>query len=641
MLKKGNKSKITDCKLQITNCFKNLKLFNAILFIIYFLFFVFCFFNFIFSQLTENNNFPVPPSQYLIIQTNPKVLLSGKDISKFVLFENGETFIGANEAAKYFIFSAKVNGKEIIFSLSDGNIVKFYLGEKIATGFNKKFFLKQAPKTKNYQINKKTFTQNLIPLEDLAKVLDYFIFIDNSGNINIIPKVKSIDFEKNQEGMQIIIKASGQLNIKQDFLSNPSRIILDLSPAFLAVNKKDIEVEESYLKKIRYSQFQVKPEFTSRIVLDVLRAVTPVKQTSNDGRTIKFFLPHQIVGVGWAQKEKKNKVFIKTSGPIAYKTFYLKNPQRLVFDFSPAILFLNEGEKKGREIIIPIETDDIQQVRLAQNNINPDIVRLVFDLKNKVNFQIASAQILNTTAREYMVEVLPYITPFYGIKIMVDAGHGGQDPGAKSIHGYQEKDINLDVATKLYNLLTQAGVESYLMRSNDTFVPLYDRPKITNNLGVDLFVSIHSNALPQKSVKRGSEVWYYKDDSLEFAKVVLGEIIKETGMPNSGIHTNSFVVVKYTTMPSILVEMGYLTNPTDELLLTNESFRQKMAQGIFNGIKLYLETRQGLISSGKEPPKVKNKKLFEDDNTKYLEDKKKENKETLPKIKGLEEIPKP
>jgi len=438
--------------------------------------------------------------------------------------------------------------------------------------------------------------------------------------------------------MFIKIKSSGQLNLKQNFLQNPARIVLDLSPAFLAVSKKEIEVAESYLKKVRYSQFQVNPEFTVRIVLDVLRNVTPVKQASSDGRIIKFFLPHQIVGVGWAHQDEKNKVFIKTSGPIAYKTFYLKEPQRLVFDFSPAILFLNEGEKKGREIIIPIQTEDIQQVRLAQNNINPDIVRLVFDLKKKVNFQIASAQILNTAAREYLVEVLPYITPFYGIKIMVDAGHGGHDPGAKSINGYKEKDINIDVAIKLNNLLTQAGVESYLMRSNDTFVPLYDRPKITNNLGVDLFVSIHANALPQKSVKRGSEIWYYKDDSSEFAKVVLSEIIKETGMPNSGIHTNSFVVVKYTTMPSILVEMGYLTNATDESLLMNGNFRQKMAQGIFNGIKLYLETRQGLIESGKEPPKVKDKKLFEDDNKKYLED---ENKENLPKIKNIEEIPKP
>lgn len=184
------------------------------------------------------------------------------------------------------------------------------------------------------------------------------------------------------------------------------------------------------------------------------------------------------------------------------------------------------------------------------------------------------------------------------LKIFIDPGHGGSDPGAiytKIVNGkkvtYNEKDFNLDIALRLKNKLKSLGHEVYMSRETDKFVDLYDRTKMANNLNVDLFISIHNNAIDNPQT-RGTMV-LYKEKSLnsfisdkQFAQIVLDYIIKEVGTQNKGIiERPNLVVLKTSNMPAILVEVAFGTNQDDLNLLLNDSFKDAVAKAIADAIE--------------------------------------------------------
>jgi N-acetylmuramoyl-L-alanine amidase len=181
----------------------------------------------------------------------------------------------------------------------------------------------------------------------------------------------------------------------------------------------------------------------------------------------------------------------------------------------------------------------------------------------------------------------------YNKIVIIDPGHGGSDPGAIA-NGLTEKTLNLDTALRVKDLLNQNGsVKVYLTRNTDIAVDLYDRPAWANQVG-DLFVSIHMNAMGNRSQygANGTEVYYYphdNDEALGFSGEQLASILDDNlvstlGSYNRGVLTNRFVVIKYTTIPSALVEVGFLTNSAESDKLSTEEYREKAAQAISQSI---------------------------------------------------------
>ncbi|WP_028547674.1 N-acetylmuramoyl-L-alanine amidase [Paenibacillus sp. UNC451MF] len=193
----------------------------------------------------------------------------------------------------------------------------------------------------------------------------------------------------------------------------------------------------------------------------------------------------------------------------------------------------------------------------------------------------------------------------FAAKIVVDAGHGGSDPGAIGVNGLYEKTINLDIAQKLKDLLLQQGYEVSMTRTNDTYVSLKDRVDYTNAQKADLFVSIHANSYSNPE-SRGAMVLYYDKDypqtdypaspemaaltpeSKELAEKVLNKFVTTVGVNNLGLVESSVYVVRMGTIPSILVETSFLSNSKDAAMLNNDEVRTKMAQAIALGIEDYL-----------------------------------------------------
>ncbi|HMD43634.1 MAG TPA: N-acetylmuramoyl-L-alanine amidase [Candidatus Acidoferrum sp.] len=231
-------------------------------------------------------------------------------------------------------------------------------------------------------------------------------------------------------------------------------------------------------------------------------------------------------------------------------------------------------------------------------------------------------------------------------RIVIDAGHGGHDTGTIGPTGLMEKDLCLDVALRLGKLIQQKlpDTEIVYTRSDDTFIPLEERTHIANDIKADLFLSIHANSSPDRGA-RGVETYYLNlrgspeamevaarenavgqenihdledmvkkitrtekiDESKELAEDIqdsLSKRVQKTAKPvkNRGVRKAPFVVLIGADMPSILTEISFLSNPSDEQLLKKPEHRQHIAEGVFAGVTSYLQSLNSLSATGKPRP---------------------------------------
>jgi N-acetylmuramoyl-L-alanine amidase len=226
--------------------------------------------------------------------------------------------------------------------------------------------------------------------------------------------------------------------------------------------------------------------------------------------------------------------------------------------------------------------------------------------------------------------------------VVLDPGHGGHDVGTHGPSGLYEKDLVLDISQRLAALIEdRLGSEVLLTRSDDTFVPLEGRTKIANDYKADLFLSIHANSSPVKSVT-GVETYYLNfttsksaldvatrenaaagrsifdlkdvlekialrdkiDESREFASRLQTSLYSLTkaspSTKNRGVKKAPFVVLIGAQMPSVLAEIGFLTNASDEALMRKTEHRQKIAEALYKGIAAYAETLSQLQVAKRE-----------------------------------------
>lgn len=178
-------------------------------------------------------------------------------------------------------------------------------------------------------------------------------------------------------------------------------------------------------------------------------------------------------------------------------------------------------------------------------------------------------------------------------KIVIDAGHGGKDPGAEGASGNHERAYTLALSTKVYDLLQQEPMfEAHTTRTDDTFVNLEDRARIANDLDADAFVTIHGNTYSDPDVS-GTETYYYADESLLFASEVHEQLAEATGFKDRGVKKEGWEVLKLSNNLAILLEIGFLTNPSDEMNMLSEMHQNRTAQAIVRGIKKYFVDREG------------------------------------------------
>jgi N-acetylmuramoyl-L-alanine amidase len=198
--------------------------------------------------------------------------------------------------------------------------------------------------------------------------------------------------------------------------------------------------------------------------------------------------------------------------------------------------------------------------------------------------------------------------------VYLDPGHGGWDSGAVN-NGITEKDLNLSVSLKVNNLLQNLGYEVIMSRTNDEYIDLYDRADEANSSSADIFVSIHHNAMPNNNSVAGIETYYYQYQesdtykprnrgsatyekaisqeraakSIDLANNIHGNLVTSTGANNRGTRDMGFAVIRETTIPAVLLELGYMTNSAELNKLNTNSYQNTLANAIVNGIERYFD----------------------------------------------------
>src|SRR5256885_5031787 len=168
--------------------------------------------------------------------------------------------------------------------------------------------------------------------------------------------------------------------------------------------------------------------------------------------------------------------------------------------------------------------------------------------------------------------------------IVIDAGHGGFDRGGIPRQRVPESMMNLDVAQRLKAVLAAYGYRVVMTRDSDVFVPLGTRVAIANAYRDAIFVCIHFNATPRSSAN-GIETYFYSSQSLPLASAIHYYVAGGAASANRGVRRRGFFVLRRTTIPSVLVECGFLTNPTEAHKALSSAYRQKLALEIAHGIQ--------------------------------------------------------
>ena len=178
-----------------------------------------------------------------------------------------------------------------------------------------------------------------------------------------------------------------------------------------------------------------------------------------------------------------------------------------------------------------------------------------------------------------------------GLKICVDAGHS-EDNGAIGPTGLTEKEVNLQIAKKVKNLLESHGANVIMTRSGMEHVPLYHRPKISLESKADIFISIHNNSHPDgidPMVYNGTSVYYYHPQSELLAEKIHKYLLNNLGIPDQGLYHANFAVLRPPQYLSVLVECAFIIVPEQEMLLRTESFQNKIANSIYLALSEFLQ----------------------------------------------------
>lgn len=367
----------------------------------------------------------------------------------------------------------------------------------------------------------------------------------------------------------------------------------------------------------------------------------------------------------WTAPDNTRLVFDVTSA-VEYKLFRLSGPDRIVIDFKDTRLRggltaatdsvvrgVRHAVRDGRDLRVAIDVRGGMQIKHFLLNPNEEYgYRLVVDLIDGAAATPAAtpAQTVKRSVDEVMsASKRPLV-------IAIDAGHGGEDPGARGATGLYEKDVVLAIARALEKLVAQdPGMKPVMIRDGDYFVSLRKRTLKAREHKADLFISIHADAFRDRKVRGGSLFvlsqngasneaarWLAeranasdlvggvrledKDDvlasvlldlsqeaTLEASHVVADAILRQMG-PIGKLHRPSvqqagFVVLKSPDIPSVLIETAFISNPEDESRLRNPRHQQQIAQAIYNGVRdyftrfppagtIYAERREHIIAQG-------------------------------------------
>ncbi|MBY0360214.1 MAG: N-acetylmuramoyl-L-alanine amidase [Candidatus Obscuribacterales bacterium] len=270
-----------------------------------------------------------------------------------------------------------------------------------------------------------------------------------------------------------------------------------------------------------------------------------------------------------------------------YRAFRLEDPPRYVID-------VNNGPTEWDIEQTDLETSSrLSSVRIGKPEAEGNITRVVLDLaQNKLSINESFDRSNGWLHLTFGTAALPRpnTTTAAGKVVVLDAGHGGSDPGAQR-GSVQEKELTLAITKKLERYLQSRGMKTIMTRNDDTFISLEERVRITNSSAPDAFVSVHINSLETNSAIQGIETYYQTEQSRPLADKIHQSLVSELGVPNRSVRKARFYVVNHTPIPAVLAEVGFISNKDERNKLISSDYQERIAEAIGQGVMLYLAVK--------------------------------------------------
>ncbi len=372
-------------------------------------------------------------------------------------------------------------------------------------------------------------------------------------------------------------------------LENSSGFVLEFFDASIQKSPKITLSENSPVQSI---QLEPSSPTSSRLLVKLKNPTlfSSVLPKQNGGEIVFF---SEIIGLKETKLKQGYSVKVMFKGNALYSLGFFDQPNRLVVDFTHTV------SKLPNQFKTEFQHAPYSRIRNSQFQLNPAIARLVFDLKEKPVFDIKRGPhdvefIFKTEKEEKKAPTIVKVVkpkqpkPLEGKLIVIDPGHGGDDPGALMDKHFFEKEYTLDISKRLYLLLTQLGAQVVMCRQGDQNPSLEERTKLANFNKTDVFISVHINSFITPFIN-GTETYYYKYKDEALAQAVHEELIKSLKLNDKGLKRARLYVLRNSTMPSVLIEPLFITNPAEFQLLSQPYFRQKIAGASARGIIKFLK----------------------------------------------------
>ena len=426
-----------------------------------------------------------------------------------------------------------------------------------------------------------------VRIENIGQVL-YFKFE--------VQNVKIQDFNFSDGDLRIT--ADGPLMPRSIKLDNPDRLVLDIIGSELKSKTQSKTINNGDDEIIRIAQYDpsiVRVVFTGKYAHKRdIRISDNEKQIlilGKEGKKAEFD-DRELKSIKLIKDDDKETVYlIEATKKLDYKFLKLHDPDRLVVD----LIDTEFDDALGSEPMK--ETAQVSNVRFGLATLGRPVTRIVFDQKSPElieEFKEANSGkdlYIRMLGRVESPDFIQAAKKSWGTKVVLDAGHGGYDYGA-IYGGYNEKDIVLNITTKVEGYLKEAGISAYLTRTEDRFISLAERVEVSNSISPEIFVSIHANALITNKKLSGLQTYYYSKNGYKLATFTHKQMLKDVKMDDGRIRKANFWVCKYTKAPSILIETGFMTNDMERKKLVRDSYQNDLAKSIANGIIEYLEDKK-------------------------------------------------
>ncbi len=425
----------------------------------------------------------------------------------------------------------------------------------------------------------------VIDLEDQARCK--LVQSNDKKTISLIYAniINPVSFIKEEGRDVLMIRGSQDMDPNVFKLENPDRLVVDIYKSVLS-EQQTVDTKTSYVKAIRSGQADVG---VARVVLDLEPGMYYDYET--EGSLTKVYVSN-IPFSFFDYKKYYSSAFIELSPGVEV-------------EYQPII----DNANRTLKVMIPGDLD----VEQKTYEMNDNVMEYVTVTKETHEAKIYTAASFKMKPMVQYELLSPAVTKLVSIKfkqkaeridqltVLIDAGHGGKDPGARAKDGTNEKDLNLDVALRLNRILNDIGFNTMMTRKDDRYVDLASRSGMANNNYVDFFMSIHFNAFT--STAKGIETLYYPNevtdeypfDNKKMANIFHNEIIDALKRPSRGITPRPGLhVLNKTKMPAILAELGFMTNPEEFAQVKKAEYREMAARALAVSIVRHFKEIEGI-----------------------------------------------